>query len=183
VERLIRDANRASEVLARIRAMAKKADPRKTWLDVNEVIREIFALVQSEARRNAVTIRVVASPSSSRVFGDRVQLQQVVLNLAVNAIESMISVTERSRAMVLRSQPHEGNGLLVAVEDSGVGLDPRTRDRLFDAFFTTKPGGLGMGLSISRSIIEAHGGRLWASSNAGPGATFQFTLPSGGTGA
>jgi C4-dicarboxylate-specific signal transduction histidine kinase len=180
VERMIRDSNRAHEVIQRIRALVQKTDPQKAWLDINTVIHEVIALVQSEVHQNRVWLRTALSAALPPVLGDRVQVQQVLLNLLLNGIEAMRAVTDRPRELLISSQRHASDAVLVAVQDSGSGLDPESLDRLFDAFFTTRPGGMGMGLAISHSIITAHGGRLWASPNAGPGATLQFTLPTGG---
>jgi signal transduction histidine kinase len=180
VERMIKDANRASEVIQRIRTLVQKTDLQKAWLDINDVIHEVIALVQSEVRQHRVALRQELSAALSPVLGDRVQLQQVLLNLLLNGIEAMHPVMDWPRELLISSQRHGSDAVLVAVQDSGIGLDPQSMDQLFGAFFTTKPHGLGLGLSISRSIIGAHGGRLWASANAGPGATFQFTLPTGG---
>jgi PAS domain S-box-containing protein len=177
VERIIRDGQRASEVIRRMRALAQKTDHQKAWLDLNDVICEVVALMHSEVRQQRVVLRTELSAALPPVLGDRVQLQQVILNLLINGIEGMQAVTDRPREVRIRSQRHEADTVLVAVQDTGIGLDPQQMARLFDAFFTTKPGGMGMGLAISRTIIEAHGGRLWASPNMGPGATFQFTLP------
>jgi PAS domain S-box-containing protein len=179
VERILREGNRAGEVIRRIRALAQKADAQNAWLDLNDVIHEVIALVHSEVRQQRVALRTELSAALPPVLGDRVQLQQVILNLVINGLEAMAAVTERPRELLIRSHQHEGDQVRVAVRDAGIGLDPQQMARLFDAFFTTKPGGMGMGLSISRSIIEAHGGRLWATPNDGPGATFQFTLPRG----
>jgi len=180
VERIIRDGHRASEVIRRIRALAKKADPQTAWLDINDVIHEVVALVLSEVRRHRVSLRMELSTALPPLLGDRVQLQQVILNLMINGIEAMSSVADRPRELLIRSGTQGSPGIFVAVRDSGIGLDPHNIARLFDAFFTTKPRGMGMGLSISRTIIEAHGGRLWTTPNEGHGATFQFTLPTGG---
>lgn len=180
VQRIIRDGNRASDVIRRIRALAKNTDPQTAWLDINNVIREVVTLVQSEVRQNRVTLRTELSAALPPVLGDRVQLQQVILNLLLNGIEAMYPVMDRPQELLIRSQRHGADEVLVAVQDSGIGLDPQSIPQLFDAFVTTKPGGMGIGLSVSRAISEAHGGQLWASPNAGPGATFQFTLPIGG---
>ena len=177
VERMIRDGARGSEVIDRIRALVKKTGPNKVLLDINEVIREVVLLLQGEARKHEVFFRTELDARLSLVEGDRVQLQQVILNLTMNGIEASQGVTDRPRELVIRSQREAPNSVLVAVRDAGVGLDPDHMARVFDAFFTTKTRGMGMGLSISRSIIEAHGGRLWATNNAGPGATFHFLLP------
>jgi signal transduction histidine kinase len=174
--RIIRDGNRAAEVISRMRALFKKARTATEWLDINEAIEEVVILTQSEVRRKKVALRMELAADLPPVMGDRVQLQQVVVNLILNAIEAMSTVEDRERDLLISTQPGEGGEVCVAVQDSGIGLDPKNVERIFDAFHTTKPGGLGMGLSISRSIVERHGGRLWAVSNDGPGATFRFTL-------
>jgi PAS domain S-box-containing protein len=176
-ERIIREANRANEVIHRTRALAQKTDPQAAWLDLNDVIREVVALMHGEARQQRVALRTDLAGALPPVLGDRVQLQQVLLNLLINGIEAIQAVTDRPRELWIRSQRPDANTVLVAVQDAGIGLDPQQMVRLFDPFFTTKPGGMGIGLAISRTIIEAHGGRLWATPNDGPGATFQFTLP------
>ena len=168
---------RASEVIARIRALVQKAAPEKMWLDLNEVIQEVLGLTRSELHTSQVSVQTELLAGLPPVLGDRVQLQQVLLNLMMNGIEAMAAVTNWPRMLLIRSQVHDSHSVLVAVQDSGVGLNPQDMDRLFSTFFTTKSGGMGMGLAISRSIIEAHGGRLWAAANPGPGATFHFTLP------
>jgi len=175
--RIVRDGKRAGEVIARIRALTKRAATPRERLDLNETIREVLALVGDKAKRKGVTIRTQFAADLSPVLGDRVQLQQVVLNLLMNAIEAMSSVDERPREMVITSRKIEPDQVQVTVEDSGTGLDPDTMDKIFNPFFTTKPGGMGMGLSISRSILQAHGGRLWATAKDGPGTIFNFTLP------
>jgi C4-dicarboxylate-specific signal transduction histidine kinase len=177
VERIIRDGQRASEVIQRIRALARKTDPHKVRLDLNDVIHEVVRLVHREVLGHRVSLRTDLAPTLPPVLGDRVQLQQVLINLVINGIEAMASVTDRPRELWIRSYQLAADRVCAAVQDTGIGIDPADADRLFHAFFTTKPGGLGMGLSISRSIIEAHGGRLWASRNVGPGAAVQFTLP------
>jgi len=179
VARVIAEGHRASEIIGRIRALAKKAPPRKDWLDVNETIREIMALAHSEVQRNEVVLETHLSEVPV-ILADRIQVQQVILNLLMNAIEAMSGAGAGPRELVVRSGTAEAQGVLIAVQDSGPGLDPQSLDRLFEAFYTTKAQGLGMGLAISRSIIEAHGGRLWATANASRGAVFQFTLPIGG---
>ena len=177
--RVIAEGHRASEIIGRIRALAKKAPPRKDWLDVNETIHEVIALAHSEVQRNGVALETQLSEDVPVILADRIQLQQVVLNLMMNAIEAMSGAGEGPRELLVRSGTDESQGVLVAVQDSGPGLDPKSLDHLFDAFYTTKPQGLGMGLAISRSIVEAHGGRLWATTNEPHGAVFQFTLPIG----
>ncbi len=176
-ELIIRDGERASQVIARIRALLKKSPPSKTLLDANEFINEVIALTQSEIVRNSVRLRVEFADDLPRIPGDRIQLQQVLLNLIVNAVEAMLTIEDRQRALLITSGSFNDNAVLIAVSDNGLGIDPQTADHLFDAFSTTKPDGMGMGLAISRSIIEAHGGRLWTEANDEFGATFQFTLP------
>jgi NO-binding membrane sensor protein with MHYT domain len=180
VERMVRDANRASEVIQRIRALAKRTEPQMVSLDINDVIREATLLVQREVLSHGVSLRTELASALPPVLGDRVQLQQVVINLLMNGVEAMASITDRPREIVIRSQQPEAGQVLVAVQDSGIGIDSETAERLFSAFFTTKPSGMGMGLSISRSIIRAHGGKLWVSPNPDHGAAFQFTVPTNG---
>jgi C4-dicarboxylate-specific signal transduction histidine kinase len=182
VERIVRDSNRASEVIQRIRALVKKSEPQMVALDINDVIREAISLEQREMLSRQVSLRTELASALPPVLGDRVQLQQVVINLVMNALEAMAPGMDRPRDMLIRSQQDASNEVLVAVRDSGMGIDSENAERLFDAFFTTKPTGMGMGLSICRSIISAHGGRLWASPNADHGSTFQFTLPSNSQG-
>jgi NO-binding membrane sensor protein with MHYT domain len=177
LERMVRDANRASEVIQRIRALAKRTEPRMISLDINDVIREAILLVQREVLSHGVSLRTELASALPPVLGDRVQLQQVVINLLINGVEAMASITDRPREILIRSQQPEAGQVHVSVQDSGIGIDSETAERLFSAFFTTKPSGMGMGLSISRSIIRAHGGRLWVSPNADHGAAFQFTVP------
>jgi PAS domain S-box-containing protein len=193
---VIADGHRAGQIIGRIRALAKKAPPQKDWLDLNETIREVIAMARSEVRRNRALQTKLAN-DLPLILGDKIQLQQVILNLLINAIEAMSGMGECPRELWVSSQKvtaisgeseedavedkalveAEWTHVLIAVRDSGPGLDPKGLDRLFDAFYTTKPQGLGMGLAISRSIIEAHGGRLWAMANASRGAVFQFALP------
>jgi PAS domain S-box-containing protein len=177
VEWIIDDGNRASEVIRRVRALAKKTSAEKVPLDVNDVLRETIPLVQRELISHQVLLRMELAPALAMILGDRVQLQQVIINLVMNAIEAMQSVTDRPRELVIRSRQDEKQQVLVSVTDCGVGISAENADRLFNAFFTTKSSGMGMGLSICRSIIETHGGRLWATANIPYGATFQFTLP------
>jgi len=176
-ELIIRDGERASQVIARIRALLKKAPPSKTLLDVNEFVLELVDLTQSEMVRNSVRLQVELAGDLPRVPGDRIQLQQVMLNLIVNAVEAMRAIQDRERALLITSGSFDDNAVRIAVSDNGPGIDPQTAHHLFNAFSTTKPEGMGMGLAISRSIIEAHGGRLWTEANHKSGATFQFTLP------
>jgi C4-dicarboxylate-specific signal transduction histidine kinase len=177
LELIIDDGNRASEVMRRVRALANKSDIEKVPLDVNDVLKEIIALVQRELISHGVSLQMEIAPALPMILGDRVQLQQVIINLVMNASEAMQSVTDRSRELVIRSRQDETQQVFVSVTDYGVGISAENADRLFNAFFTTKSSGMGMGLSICRSIIEAHGGRLWATPNVPFGATFQFTLP------
>jgi C4-dicarboxylate-specific signal transduction histidine kinase len=174
--RVVKEGHRASEVVGRIRTLIKKAPPRKDDLEINEAIREVIALTSSEVGKNGVSVQTQLAEGLPLIQGDRVQLQQVILNLIINALEAMSGVSEGPRELLIGTAK-DGSGVLVAVQDSGPGLNPGSFDRLFDAFYTTKPGGMGMGLSICRSIVEAHGGRIWASRTAGPGATVQFALP------
>ena len=178
--RVIADGHLASDIIGRIRALAKKAPPHKDRIDINETILEVIALARGEIQRNGITLETQLSEHLPVVLADRVQLQQVILNLMVNAIEAMNGVGDGLRVLLLRSGADESRHVVISVQDSGLGLDPKGLEHLFDAFYTTKPHGLGMGLSISRSIIDAHGGRLWATANVLRGATFQFTLPIGG---
>jgi PAS domain S-box-containing protein len=177
VEWIIDDGNRASEVIRRVRALANKSGIEKSSLDVNDVVREAIALVRRELFSHGVSLRMELAPALPIILGDRVQLQQVIINLVMNGIEAMQSVTERPREMVIRSGQDETHRVLVSVADCGVGISAEDADQLFNAFFTTKSSGMGMGLSICRSIVEAHGGRLSAAGNEGPGARFQFVLP------
>jgi len=170
------DGHRASEVIQRIRALCRRTDPQRERLNINDIIREVVLLARHEVLGHRVSLRTDLASALPTVLGDRVQLQQVMINLVINGMEAMALVTDRPRELLIRSQ-HEADQVLLAVQDSGTGIDPDNADRMFGAFYTTKPSGMGIGLSISRSIIEAHGGRLWASSNAGPGATFHFSLP------
>jgi signal transduction histidine kinase len=179
VERIIKDGHRASEVIKRICSLIKKAPSQKDWVDVNKIILEVIALARSEVLRNCVFLKPQLADDLPLVLGDRIQLQQVILNLIINGVEAIGRLREGPRELFISSGRDESNGLLVAVRDTGVGLDAAHLNQIFDPFFTTRPNGLGMGLAISRSIIEAHGGRLWATSNSPQGAVFQFTLPTG----
>ena len=177
VERIIRDSYRASEVISRIRTLVKKTPPRSDLVDLNDVIREVLTLAQSETRRNRVYLKVQLGDDLPQVLGDRVQLQQVVLNLIINGLEAIAKKKDGPRELSVRTSLDESGNLLVEVSDSGEGLDSANLDHVFDAFFTTKPDGMGMGLAISRTIIESHGGRISAKPNSPHGAVFQFTLP------
>jgi C4-dicarboxylate-specific signal transduction histidine kinase len=170
------DGQRASEVIGRIRSLMKRQEPRKSSLDVNEAICEVVALAQQELRLHRILLETRPAPSLSAVQGDKIQLQQVLLNLVINAIEAMSGIDDQPRELTIVSRA-DGATVVVEVRDSGPGLDPKRADQLFEAFYTTKPQGLGIGLSISRSIVEAHGGRLWAAPNVPHGAVFGFWLP------
>jgi PAS domain S-box-containing protein len=176
--RIVRDGKRAGEVIARIRALTKKTSPPREKLDLNETLRQVLAIIGDEAKRKTVIIRTQFADDLSPVSGDQVQLQQVVLNLVMNAIEAMSNVDERPRELVIGTKNIDTDQVQVTVEDSGIGIDPLMLDKIFDSFYTTKPGGMGMGLSISRSILQVHGGRLWATAKDGcKGTIFYFTLP------
>jgi len=177
MERIIKDSYRASAIISRIRSLVKKTAPRSESVDLDEVIREVLALAESEARRNDVIMKREVADDLPHVVGDRVQLQQVILNLVMNGLESISKSANGSRELSIVSRRQTDDSVLIVVRDSGVGLDPATAPQVFDAFFTTKPDGMGMGLAISRTIIESHGGRLWAEPNSPHGAVFQFTLP------
>jgi PAS domain S-box-containing protein len=179
LESIAADGKRARDVIARIRALTKRQAPRKDRLDINHKIREVLALTAQESRSHDVVVRTQLDSSLPRVWGDRVQLQQVLLNLILNAIEAMSAVQDRPRLLTIGSARSGGadDAVLVEVRDSGPGLDPAGAEQVFNAFYTTKPDGIGIGLSISRSIVEAHGGRLWVSRNEPHGAVFQLSLP------
>jgi PAS domain S-box-containing protein len=175
--RIAKDGHRAAEVIDEIRALIKKAPPRKDRLEINGAIHEVIALTRGEAVKNGVSVQTELIDGLPLIEGHRVQLQQVILNLIINAFEAMSGISEGVRELLISTRKAEPDGVLVAVRDSGPGLAPATLERLFESFYTTKPGGLGLGLSICRSIIEAHGGRLWACANVPCGAIFQFTVP------
>jgi PAS domain S-box-containing protein len=176
LERIVKDANRAGEVIGRIRALIKKAPPRKDSVDLNEAILEVIGLTRSEAVKTGISVRTELADGLPLVHGDRVQLQQVLLNLIINAVEAMNGVSHGARELLISTRTAESGGVLVAVRDTGPGLAPAANERIFDTFYTTKPQGLGIGLSICRSIIDEHGGRLWATANVAHGATFHFTV-------
>jgi len=178
--RIVRDGTRAGEVIGRIRSLAKKIPPRRDRLDINEAIREAIALTQAEMQRNGVRMHSRLADDLPLVLADRVQLQQVMINLIINAIEAMGGDSHQPRELTIVSDIDDANDVFVEVQDTGPGLDPANMDRLFQSFYTTKPDGIGMGLAISRSIIEAHGGRLSAAPNRPRGAVFRLTLPGKG---
>jgi signal transduction histidine kinase len=172
-----RDGMRASEVIRSLRALAKKSGPQLTRLDIDDVVRQVLAISRGELLRHNVVLRTELASGERPVMGDRVQLQQVLLNLIVNSVEAMRSVTERKRELSVSSTLAEPSSVLVAIEDTGTGLDPAVAERALEPFFTTKPDGLGMGLAICQSIVEAHGGRLWVSPREPHGAKVRFTVP------
>jgi signal transduction histidine kinase len=176
LQAIARDGRRASDVIARIRALARRTVTEKELLDMNEVIREVITLAEGEARRTRASLRIELADELPRVLGDPVELQQVVLNLLLNGLEAMTAVVGRPRELVIRTEREGAAHVHVDVRDVGSGIDPRVADQIFNAFYTTKRSGMGMGLSISRSIVEQHDGRLWAVPNDGPGATFHFTV-------
>ena len=176
---IVRDADRAKDIVGRMRDHIQKAPPRREPFDLNEAIHEVIAMVGSAVEKNKVSVRTGLMDGSNPVRGDRVQLQQVVLNLVLNAVEAMSSVEKGSRELSISTKEGQTGDIVVAVQDSGPGIDPEHLERVFAPFYTTKTSGIGMGLSICRSIIAAHGGRLWAEANRSRGAIFQFTLPAG----
>ena len=179
IECIAKDATRASDVVARVRGLAKRSPPQKELLNINETVHEVIMLTASEIQNNHISLRTQFSNGLPLILGDRVQLQQVILNLILNAIEAMNTVAHDSRELLVKTAAENSNAVLVAIHDTGPGLEADKIDNLFDAFYTTKRDGMGMGLAISRSIIEAHGGRVWAEPNTPQGAIFQFTLPVG----
>jgi C4-dicarboxylate-specific signal transduction histidine kinase len=174
--RIVKDGTRAAEIVKRIRLLFKKSTPQRELMEVNEAIREMIVLLRSEATRYKITVRMELAADLPPIMGDRVQLQQVLMNLIMNSIDAMKEV-DGARELVVKSQRTEKEEVLVSVSDTGVGLPPQQADQIFNAFFTTKPHGTGMGLRISRSIVESHGGRLWAADNSPRGASFHFALP------
>jgi PAS domain S-box-containing protein len=173
---IVRDGKRAGEIIARVRAMTRRTTASAEKLDLNETIRGVLALLGAEAKKNSVTIRTSFADDLSSVAGDRVQLQQVVLNLLMNAIEAMVIVDEGQRQLFITTRNIDPEQVEATVADTGMGLEPSRMSQIFEPFYTTKSGGMGMGLSICRSIVQSHGGRLWAAANQGPGASFHFTL-------
>jgi PAS domain S-box-containing protein len=178
VENMIDEGRRASEIVLRVRSLTKGEAPQKTQLELNDVVNEVVVLVQREVVRHRISLRLKLASDLPPVIGDRVQLQQVLINLVINGVQAMADVGDGPRDLLIESHRDNDSHVVVAVSDSGPGIDAAIADRLFEAFFTTKSSGMGMGLSICRSIIEDHGGQVWVSSNAGHGATFQFSLPS-----
>jgi PAS domain S-box-containing protein len=176
-QRIVSDGNRASQVIARVRALLKREPSEKKTLDVNEIISETLTFTRTEVARQGVALRTDLHENLPTVVGDRVQLQQVLVNLILNGVDAMSGVTERSRVLTIRSRDKNAGSVVVEVMDSGTGFAAGESDRIFDPFFSTKPGGLGIGLSVSRSIVEMHGGRISATPNDGPGVTMQFSLP------
>jgi C4-dicarboxylate-specific signal transduction histidine kinase len=181
--RAIKGATRASEVITRIRSLINKAAPERAHVQLNRIVEETVVLAERQAQRNEVAIEIELMPNLPAVQGDRIQLQQVILNLMMNGIEAMSGTGGRTRTLRIQSRVHDAGQVCISVEDSGVGVDADALPRLFEPFFTTRAQGIGMGLSISRSIIEAHGGRIWVESVPNQGSTFQFTLPVGGAAA
>jgi C4-dicarboxylate-specific signal transduction histidine kinase len=178
--RTIRDGNRASEIITRLRALFVKKDTATETVDLNEATREVIALLRSELQRSQVILRAELRDDLPHVTGDRVQLQQVILNLLRNASDAMGAIDDRPRQLIIRTVLDEDDRVRLTVQDAGVGFDVQAVDRIFEAFYTTKNDGMGIGLSVSRSIIESHHGRLWAEPNDGPGATFSFSIPQRG---
>jgi C4-dicarboxylate-specific signal transduction histidine kinase len=175
-EGIIKASKQASEVVSRIRGLIKKVPEQRSAFDVNDAILETIALTRSEMLQHGILLKTTLASDLPRVYGDRIQLQQVMLNLIMNAIEAMSETSEGPRELLIRSEIDLPGGVMVTVRDWGPGLKPESLDHLFDPFYSTKPAGMGMGLSICRSITEAHGGRLWATANTPRGAVFQFTL-------
>ena len=179
IDRIVSDGRRTADIVSRICDFSKNAEARKEDLEINEAILEIMVLARAPMSEHRVLVKTELSEGLPHIFGDKVQLQQVILNLIMNAIEAMSEVREGSRELLISTREAESGGVLVAVSDSGPGLPPANLARIFEAFYTTKSSGLGMGLSICRSIVEAHGGRLWATPNEPHGAVFRMMLPIG----
>jgi len=174
---VVRDADRAKDIVGRIRNQIKKVPPRKELFGLNEAVNEVIVMVQSAIAKNGISFSTRLMDGLVPVQGDRVQLQQVLVNLILNAVEAMSSIEDGTRELSIRTEQSQTGGILVAVHDSGPGVDPVNLERVFEPFFTTKTSGIGMGLSICQTIINGHGGRLWMSANEPRGAVFQFTLP------
>jgi signal transduction histidine kinase len=177
LERIVHESQRTDDVVQNIRAMFKYEGASRISVDLNELINEVLTLTKSDLQKRAIIVRTKLDENLPRVMANRVQLQQLLFNLVTNAIEAMESVGERDKQLLIKSAPGTDGEVSLAVEDSGTGIDPKHIERVFSSFFTTKDKGMGMGLSICRSIIESHGGRLWASRGSPRGAIFQFTLP------
>jgi signal transduction histidine kinase len=175
--RTIRDANRASDVITRLRALFARKGGTTAPVDLNEAARDVLAMLRNQLRSNRVVAQAELCNDLPPVAGDRVQLEQVILNLLLNAQQAMISIEDRPRELVIRTERDEGDHVRLTVQDAGTGFSKEALDRLFEAFYTTKAGGMGVGLSVSRAIIENHRGKLWAVANEGPGATFSFSIP------
>ena len=171
--RIVKDTTRAADIIDRVRSLYRRGAPQRELVDLNEIVREMIVLLHDEANRYSIPIRTELTPGLPEVMADRVQIQQVLMNLMLNGIEAM---KDTSGELTVTSKRTEDGQLMISVSDSGIGLPQEQPDRIFEAFFTTKSQGTGMGLSISRTIVESHGGRLWATANPGRGATFQFTL-------
>ena len=176
-ERSVQGATRASDVIRRIRSLISKEGQQRGPVQINEIVEEAVALGELQALRHGVSVELELTPDLPAILGDKIQLQQVILNLMRNGIESMTAIGDRTRRLLIRSREQQAGQILVSIQDSGIGVNADVMDRLFEPFFTTRSQGIGMGLPISRSIVEAHGGRLWAESTAGEGSVFQFTLP------
>jgi len=174
--RVVKDATRASEIVSHVRLLFKKGSSQREPVDVNEIIREMIVLLHNETTRYSIVVQTKLAEDLPKIMGDRVQLQQVMMNLILNSIEAMRDV-DGARELTIKSEPAENGEIMISVSDTGVGLPTQEMDQLFNAFFTTKDHGTGMGLSISRSIVESHEGRLWAAGNSPRGANFYFTLP------
>ena len=177
LKRIVRDSERGSDVIGSIQGMLKKGEQERAWLDINDLIREVMSLVQGDLKNRGVSSRAELADDLPRVLADRIQLRQVILNLIMNAIEAMVSVSGRARVLRVRSENHGDNGVRVAVEDSGSGIPQEDMDRIFETFFTTKSEGMGMGLSICRSIVASHGGRITVAKGVPHGSVFQLILP------
>ena len=177
VRRILRDGKRAADVISRLRTLYSRKEFTPEPLDLNEATREVIALSLGDLRANRVILRSELADALPSITGDRVQLQQVILNLVRNASDAMVGIDDRPRELLIKTAPEECGAVRLSVVDGGVGFRPEVADKLFEAFFTTKNDGMGIGLSVSRSIIEAHHGRLWATANNGPGATFSFSIP------
>ena len=179
LEQIVRDSKRASDIIENLRAVFRQDDHEGVPLNANDLVREVFALLQGELEGHGVQVETELREDLPNIVGERVPLQQVLLNLIVNAIEAMSSVTDRARRLSVKTDVHESDCILITVADEGPGIDPQNLKRIFDALFTTKPQGVGMGLSIGQLIVSAHGGRLWAAPGTPHGSTFRVQLPIG----